>query len=269
MGNEVPLYASAYAGLDVRERVRRETYGEDLGQSSWMTVDELDRFGEWLELQAESRLLDVGCGSGGPVLHLAETTGAAVVGVDVLEEGIAAAISQAHARGLEDQATFVRADAAERLPFDEESFDAILSVDAMCHLPDRLRVLEEWRRVTRPGGRILFTDPTIVTGPVTGTEIADRSAIGVYVFSIASLNEELLAEAGFDLLRREDLTESTATVARRWADARQRFSDELIADEGAATFEGVQRFLGACHVLAHERRLSRYAYVAAPRSTSL
>lgn len=262
MGNEVPLYASAYAGLDVRERVRRETYGEDLGQSSWMTVDELDRFGEWLELHSASRLLDVGCGSGGPALHLAETTGATVVGVDVLEEGIAAGTAQAQARGLTEKATFVRADAGERLPFEDETFDAVLSIDAMCHLPNRLGVLEEWRRVTRPGARVLFTDPTIITGPVTGGEIADRSAIGVYVFSIASMNEELLGEAGFDLLRREDLTENMARVAGRWRDAREQLSDELAADEGAATFEGVQRFLGAAHVLARERRLSRYAYLA-------
>jgi len=262
MGNEVPLYASAYAGLDVRERVRRKTYGEDLGQSSWMTVDELDRFGEWLELHSASRLLDVGCGSGGPALHLSETTGATVVGVDVLEEGIAAGTAQAQARGLTEKATFVRADAGERLPFEDETFDAVLSIDAMCHLPNRLGVLEEWRRVTRPGARVLFTDPTIITGPVTGDEIADRSAIGVYVFSIASMNEELLGEAGFDLLRREDLTENMARVAGRWRDAREQLSDELAADEGAATFEGVQRFLGAAHVLARERRLSRYAYLA-------
>ncbi len=263
MGNEVPLYASAYAGLDVRERVRRETYGEDLGQSSWMTVDELDRFGQWLELRAGSRLLDVGCGSGGPALHLAETTHATVVGIDVLEEGIAAAAAQAQARGLRGTADFVRADAGERLPFEDESFDAVLSIDAMCHLPNRLSVLEEWRRVTKPGARVVFTDPTIVTGPVTGAEIADRSAIGLYVFSIASMNEELLAEAGFDLLRREDLTENMARVAGRWRDARNHFSEELVADEGVATFEGVQRFLGAAHVLARERRLSRYAYLAA------
>ena len=262
MGNEVPLYASAYAGLDVRERVRRETYGKDLGQSSWMTVDELDRFGEWLELDSGSRLLDVGCGSGGPVLHLAEITRATVVGLDVLEEGIAAGTAEAEARALTERATFIRADAGERLPLDDESFDAVLSIDAMCHLPNRLSVLEEWRRVTRPGGRILFTDPTIVTGPVTGAEIADRSAIGVYVFSIASMNEELLAKVGFDLLLREDLTENMASVAGRWRHARQLFSDELVADEGAATFEGVQRFLQAAHVLARERRLSRYAYLA-------
>jgi ubiquinone/menaquinone biosynthesis C-methylase UbiE len=180
----------------------------------------------------------------------------------VLVEGIAAAAAQAQARGLTETADFVRADAGERLPFEDESFDAVLSIDAMCHLPNRLGVLEEWRRVTKPGGRVLFTDPTIVTGPVTGAEIADRSAIGVYVFSIASMNEELLAEAGFDLLRREDLTENMARVAGRWRDARNHFSEELVADEGVATFGGVQRFLGAAHMLARERRLSRYAYLA-------
>ena len=159
MGDEVPLYASAYAGLGAREQVRRETYGEDLGQSSWMTVDELDRFGEWLGLHTGSRLLDVGCGSGGPALHVAETTGATVVGVDVLEEGIAAATAQARARALDEQAAFVLADAGERLPFEDESFDAVLSIDAMCHLPDRRSVLEEWHRVARPAGRISSPSP--------------------------------------------------------------------------------------------------------------
>lgn len=105
MGKEVPLYASAYAGLRVRERLRRQTYGDDLGQSGWMTVDELERFSEWLDLNPGSRLLDVGCGSGGPALRLLETTGASVV-VDILEEGIAAATDLARARGLDDRASF-------------------------------------------------------------------------------------------------------------------------------------------------------------------
>jgi hypothetical protein len=53
-----------------------------------------------------------------------------------------------------------------------------------------------------------------------------------------------------------------AAMAGRWHDARERFHDGLVADEGAATFEGIQRFLAACHLLAHERRVSRYAYLA-------
>jgi hypothetical protein len=44
-GEEVPHYASAYAGFGAHDRVRRETYGNDVGQSGW-TIDELDRFAE-------------------------------------------------------------------------------------------------------------------------------------------------------------------------------------------------------------------------------
>jgi len=262
VGAHVPLYPSAYAGYAVRDQVRRLTYGDDLGQSGWVTADELVRFGEWLELSTESRLLDVGCGSGGPALRLAATTGTSVVGVDVLEEGVATATRLAEEQGLADLARFLRVDASGRLPFEDGSFDAVISIDVMCHLPNRLDILREWHRVTAPGAQILFTDPTILTGLVTDSEIADRSAVGIYVFSVDSLNEMLLSRAGFEVSRSEDLTENMAAMAGRWHDARTRFRDDLLADEGEATFEGIQRFLSACHVLARERRLSRYAYVA-------
>jgi cyclopropane fatty-acyl-phospholipid synthase-like methyltransferase len=258
----VPLYASAYAGYGARAQVRRATYGDDVGQSGWVTSDELERFAAWLGLGAGSRLLDVGCGSGGPALRLAEVTGANVIGIDLLEEGVATATRLAEERGLADRARFVRVDAGARLPFAESSFDAVVSIDVMCHLPDRLGILREWHRVTARGARVLFTDPTVVTGLVTDAEVAGRSSIGVYVFSAPSVNEELILSAGFELVRREDLTENMASMAGRWHDARARFRDELVDDEGEETYDGVQRFLATCHVLARERRLSRYAYLA-------
>jgi len=207
-------------------------------------------------------LLDVGCGSGGPALRLAETTGTSVVGIDLLEEGIVTATRLAKERGLEDRARFERVDAGARLPFDDQSFDAVISIDVMCHLPNRAEILHEWHRVTSRGARVLFTDPTIVTGLVTDAEIAARSAVGIYVFSAPSVNEELLSQAGFELVRREDLTENMASMAGRWHGAREQFHDALVANEGDATFEGVQHFLSACRLLARERRLSRYAYLA-------
>ncbi|HEU5214965.1 MAG TPA: methyltransferase domain-containing protein [Gaiellaceae bacterium] len=242
MDEHVPLYASAYAGYGVREQVRQLTYGDDVGQSGWVTADELERFAERLELDAGSRLLDVGCGSGGPALRLAELTGARVVGIDLLEEGIATATRLAAERRLADKARFVRVDAGASLPFGDGSFDAVISIDVMCHLPSRLDILREWHRVTAPGARILFTDPTVVTGLVTDAEIADRSAIGIYVFSAEWVNETLLAEAGFETAGREDLTENMAAMAGRWHDARARFQEELVADEGEETFAGIQRF---------------------------
>jgi hypothetical protein len=46
-------------------QIRREAFGEDIGQNSWLTSDEQDRFLEWLDLSPEKALLDVACGAGG------------------------------------------------------------------------------------------------------------------------------------------------------------------------------------------------------------
>jgi protein-L-isoaspartate O-methyltransferase len=63
---------------DVRTAVRREVFGEDIGQASWLTVDEYRAFFAWLDLHADQHVLDVACGSGGPALFLARTVGCCV-----------------------------------------------------------------------------------------------------------------------------------------------------------------------------------------------
>src|SRR5947208_501369 len=68
---------------DLYEQIRREAFGEDIGQSSWLTADEQDRFLGWLNLSPGKTVLDIACGSGGPVLRIAERTGCSVTGVDI------------------------------------------------------------------------------------------------------------------------------------------------------------------------------------------
>jgi hypothetical protein len=51
---------------ELYEQIRREAFGEDIGQNSWLTSDEQDRFLEWLELAPGKTLLDVACGARGP-----------------------------------------------------------------------------------------------------------------------------------------------------------------------------------------------------------
>src|SRR5580698_3243619 len=74
-------------------QIRREAFGEDIGQNSWLTSDEQDRFLEWLDLSSGKALLDVACGAGGPALRITATTGCSVVGIDVHEEAITTANS--------------------------------------------------------------------------------------------------------------------------------------------------------------------------------
>src|SRR5262249_35853123 len=157
---------------NVYSEVRREAWGEEIGQNSWLTREELEGFASTLALDGASRVLEIGCGSGGPALHLARVTGCEIVGVDVHADGVANATRMGREAGLDARASFVCADAAEALPFASGSFGSLLCVDAINHLRDRPRVLDEWARVLAPGGRVLFTDPITVTGALSSEEIA-------------------------------------------------------------------------------------------------
>ena len=260
----VDLYNNVYADFESRAEadVRRQAFGEDIGQSSWLTAAEWLRFSDLAQVGAESQVLDVGSGSGGPAVYLAARRGCRVTGIDINEHGIRTAERLAAAQGLAGRVTFQVVDANGSLPFPTAAFDAVLSNDAMCHISNRLEVLAEWHRVLRPGGRMLFTDAMILTGLVSQDELATRSAIGFYLFLPPGENERLISRAGFTLLANEDVTAEAALIAQRWHAAREQHRDELVPRDGDANFAGLQRFLACVHTLSAERRLSRYCYLA-------
>lgn len=262
--HSVNLYDNVYADFasSAELAVRRETYGEDLGQSSWLTAREWLEFADLLGIGPGSEVLEVGSGSGGPALFLATARDCRVTGVDINEHGVRNARALAESRGLSERVHFEAVDATQPLPFVDQCFDALVSNDAMCHIANRLAALREWHRVLRPTGRALFTDAMVLTGIVSHEELAIRSSIGFYLFAPPGANEEMLRQAGFAVLAVQDVTSNAAEVAARWHDARERHREPLVAREGEANFEGLQRFLQCVHTLSVEKRLSRYAYLA-------
>ncbi len=263
MSARVDLFYNAYANFSdqVLAAVRAETYGHDIGQNSWVTVDEYEGYVDSLGIDEHSTVLEIASGSGGPALWLAGRTGCRLIGVDVNPEGITTANRSAARKGLAQHAAFEVVDASRPLSFGNETFDALLCIDSMNHFPARGDSYKEWYRVLRPGGRAVFTDPVVITGPVTNEELAQRSSIGLFVFLPRGLNEELIVKAGFRIVSQTDATENAALVSRRWREARQRFRDDLLRIEGEERFEGVQKFLGAVQKLTQERRLSRISWV--------
>src|SRR5688572_27920717 len=129
----VDLYDSTYGrfGEQVLADIRRETYGEDIGQNSWLTAEEYGTFHEWLGLGPGARVLEVASGSGGPALFLARKHGCRITGVDVNPEAVKAAVAAARAAGAD--AAFEAADAGRPLRFESASFDAVICVDAINH----------------------------------------------------------------------------------------------------------------------------------------
>ena len=262
--SSVNLYDNVYADFasSAEAAVRQETYGEDLGQTSWLTAREWLEFADQLGVGAESEVLEVGSGSGGPAVYLHLARGCRVTGVDINEHGVRNARALADARGVADRVQFQAADASGPLPFPEGRFDVVVSNDAICHMRERVAVLRDWHRVLRPGGRALFTDAMVLTGIVSHEELATRSSIGFYLFVPPGENERLLEAAGFAVLGVQDVTDNAADVAQRWHDARARQREALVAREGQANFDGLQRFLRCVHTLSVERRMSRFAYLA-------
>ena len=257
-------YDANYGNFQTKlyEEIRREAFGDDIGQNSWLTATELDRFREWLDLSPGESLLDVACGAGGPALRLAALTGCSVIGIDVHEHAIAAANALAAERGFQQLAKFRVMDAAQQLPFPDNSFDAITCIDAINHFADRHHVITDWWRLLTPKGRLLFTDPIVMTGPLTNAEIAVRSSAGFYLLVPKGYDEDVIAQCGLRLVASENVTQNMADVAERRRVARESRELALREIERDEAYEAQQKFLAVAALLAKEGRLSRFMYVA-------
>ena len=264
MKKPVDLYDSHYEQVEaeVYRAVRAEAFGEDFGQTSWITAAECDEFSRWLGLKADQRVLEIACGSGGTAVRIAEGFGVSVVGVDINPSAVRAATDRARTRRVLDRVEFRVADANEVLPFADESFDAVFCNDAINHLRDRPRVLADWHRVLRPGGRCLYTDPVVVTGCLSNAEMEARSSVGFFLFTPKGFNEASAVAAGLRLVLTADVTAGISRTSLRWHEARSKRREALCGVEGETQFEELQSFLMVAHTLASEGRLSRFAFLA-------
>ena len=111
--------------------------------------------------RGDERAVDVGTGAGALALALAPHVREAV-GVDRVSELLA--LARERAKGIAN-VEFVEGD-AERLPFDDDSFDLAGTLRTLHHVPHPERVLAELTRVTRPGGRLLVIDQIAPVDPL-------------------------------------------------------------------------------------------------------
>jgi hypothetical protein len=113
-----------------------------------------------------------------------------------------------------------------------------------------------------PGGRLLFTDSSVLTGAVSKSEIDIRGRIGFFLFVPPGLDEQAIEAAGLTLLLRMNRTTATAEIAARLHAARARRAAALQLEEGDEWFGQRQQLLATTAELARSGRLSRFLYLA-------
>jgi ubiquinone/menaquinone biosynthesis C-methylase UbiE len=173
-----------------------------------------ERLAVLLELDANSRVLDLAAGRGTSALHLAREFGCRVVGLDYSSVSVSQATDAAERDGLSEQVEFLQGNAEQMSDLDSEWFDAVICECAYCTFPRKQAAAAEIARVLRPGGRFGLSDltrngplPPKLDGliswiaciadarPVDGY-VADLEGVGLRVAHIEPHNEALAQLVG-------------------------------------------------------------------------
>ncbi|EER09089.1 3-demethylubiquinone-9 3-methyltransferase, putative [Perkinsus marinus ATCC 50983] len=173
------------------------------------------------------KVLDVGCGVGGPARYISYKSGCSVVGYDVQEELIEVGKEITEAVGLSNKVDLVCGDAAKDMYASEnrEKFDSAFSLLVILHIPDRIAVLKAMYEALKPGGSVLIEDMVHLTkeGPFTTKEgQLLRDMVGAH--KVSDVERRDLLEAGFVDIEFRDLT----SIWRPWS---QQRSDDYEASK--------------------------------------
>jgi sarcosine/dimethylglycine N-methyltransferase len=158
-----------------------------------------------------SKVVDLCAGLGGPARYLAHRYGAIVTGIELTPARVAGAEELSRRVGLHGQVRVLEGNVMD-LPLADASFDAVVSQEALLHVPDIARAFSEAHRVLRPGGRIAFTN-WIVHRPLTD---AQRRLLwdGMAAATLVGIERHagLLRDAGFEIEAVEDETGAWGTI---------------------------------------------------------
>jgi len=208
-----------------------------------------------LGLQPGMRLLDVGCGWGGMVLHAAREHGVDAVGITVSTQQYELASRRVEAAGLTDRVEIRLQDYRD---VRSEQFDAVSSIGMFEHVGEvRLReYAQTLHRVLRPGGRLMNHGISRPPGPAA---LEPRSFINRYVFPDGELHEvgrvvSVLQEAGFEVRDVESLREHYARTLRAWIANLEANWDEAVAAAGPGRARIWRLYMAGCALNFEEGR---------------
>ncbi|GAB3409991.1 methyltransferase domain-containing protein [Haloparvum alkalitolerans] len=143
---------------------------------------------EWLDVQEGDRVLDVGCGTGFGTEGLLRYTD----DVHGLDQSVHQMEKAFEKFGRRDRVHFYRGD-AERLPFADDSFDAVWSSGSIEYWPEPVEGLREIRRVAKPGATVLVVGPDY-----PNSKLMRKVADAIMLFYDAEEADRMFEAAGYE-----------------------------------------------------------------------
>lgn len=160
---------------------------------------------------AGSRVADFCAGLGGPARYLADRYGADVTGIELTPARVAGAAELTQLVGLESRVRVLEGNVMD-VPLRDATMDAVISQEALLHVPDKGRALTEAFRILKGGGRLAFTDWTPhVRLSADDADLLWRGMAAQALQSTADYRN-LLQRAGFRIVSVDDLTAEWGTI---------------------------------------------------------
>jgi len=150
-------------------------------------------------------ILDVGCGAGVTSCFLAKQYGCRVLGVDIRAKMVERSEERARREGVADRVEFRVADAQD-LPFEDNLFDAVITESVTAFPEDKQRAVDEYVRVTRPGGYVGLAESTWLKTPPPPELVAWASQ------DVGASVQPLTADEWLGLLRNAGLQDITMRI---------------------------------------------------------
>ena len=193
-------------------------YKLDRRQAQIELIEELLRWADCNSSNPPQNVIDVGCGIGGSTLHIAEKFNCNATGITLSPVQASRAKERAIEAGLEDRVHFEVANALA-MPFEDNTFDLVWSLESGEHMPDKAKFLAECYRVLKPGGKMIMAtwchrETDSLAGELTPNETAHLKEIyRVYCLPyVISLSEyrAIASKCGFQNLQADDWSTAVA-----------------------------------------------------------
>jgi cyclopropane fatty-acyl-phospholipid synthase-like methyltransferase len=207
-------------------------------------TDAVKHAAEKLALTPESRVLEIGSGLGGPARFLAHTVGCHVTALDIQDEMHTIASDLTARAGLADKVTHVLGDALT-YPFEDASFDAVVSWLVIHQIPDRPLLFQRLRQALRAGGS-LYIEDFYVRAPFKGNDVGDvqRMLYGLTMTGVEEYQREVEA-AGFTVVEMSEMSAPWSAFVAERAAGWKAAADRHVRVHGIETYARLEGFFTA------------------------